>query len=50
VELRLEAIGILKRTIGFDRWCWNVDALTRRGQLGERVIQRSAYPVLDRGA
>jgi DNA-binding CsgD family transcriptional regulator len=22
VELRLEAIGILKRTIGFDRWCW----------------------------
>jgi DNA-binding CsgD family transcriptional regulator len=37
-ELRLEAVDVLKRTIGFDRWCWSVgdpESLLGGGDLAE---------------
>jgi DNA-binding NarL/FixJ family response regulator len=47
VELRLEAVDLLKRTLGFDRWCWSVgdpDSLVAGGDLAEADL----WPVMPR--
>jgi DNA-binding CsgD family transcriptional regulator len=46
-ELRLEAVELLKRAIGFDRWCWSVgdpDSLLGGGDLAEADL----WPVMPR--
>jgi DNA-binding NarL/FixJ family response regulator len=46
-ELRLEVIDLLKRTIGFDRWCWSMsdpDSLLAGGDLAEADL----WPVMPR--
>ena len=46
-ELRLEAVDVLKRTIGFDRWCWSVgdpESLLGGGDLAEADL----WPVMPR--
>jgi hypothetical protein len=46
-ELRLEVVELLKRTIGFDRWCWSVgdpDSLLAGGDLAEADL----WPVMPR--
>jgi DNA-binding CsgD family transcriptional regulator len=43
----MEAVGLLKRTIGFDRWCWSVgdpDSLVAGGDLAEADL----WPVMPR--
>ena len=47
VELRLDVVQLLKRTIGFDRWCWSVgdpDSLLGGGDLAEADL----WPVMPR--
>jgi len=47
VELRLEVVEHLKRTIGFERWCWSVgdpDSLLGGGDLAEADL----WPVMPR--
>jgi DNA-binding CsgD family transcriptional regulator len=46
-ELRLEAIGLLKGVVGFQRWCWSVgdpDSLLGGGDLAEADL----WPVMPR--
>ena len=47
IELRLEAVNLLKQTVGFDRWCWSVgdpDSLIAGGDLAEADL----WPVMPR--
>ena len=44
-ELRLEAVALLKRTIGFERWCWTIgdpESLLAGGDLAEADL----WPVM----
>jgi DNA-binding CsgD family transcriptional regulator len=46
-ELRLEAIGLIRATVGFERWCWSVgdpDSLLAGGDLAEADL----WPVMPR--
>jgi DNA-binding CsgD family transcriptional regulator len=46
-ELRLEAVALLKRMIGFERWCWSIsdpDSLLAGGDLAEADL----WPVMPR--
>jgi DNA-binding CsgD family transcriptional regulator len=46
-ELRLEAVQLLKATVGFDRWCWAIgdpDSLLAGGDLAEADL----WPVMPR--
>ncbi|HEX8969709.1 MAG TPA: helix-turn-helix transcriptional regulator [Chloroflexota bacterium] len=47
VELRLEAMALLKRSLGFERWCWTIgdpESLLAGGDLAEADL----WPVMPR--